>query len=171
MKVLPFFFLMLMALGCHTDQKPQPVTDPVALKEDLMDANRIMTHSERDDIERYMARKQWQMDSTGTGLRYSIYKKGSGPMVETGKRVTLNYELSLITGKVCYTSAQKGPKSFTVGKGGVESGLEEAVLMLRQGDRAKLILPSHLAHGLPGDGDCIPRRAVVIYDVEVTTVY
>lgn len=170
MRILSFLLILPMAIGCVSDPQPLPITDPVAIKEDLMDANRIMTENERTDIAYYMARKDWHMDSTGTGLRYSIYRKGTGPMVGTGKRVTLNYEMSLITGTVCYTSAQNGPKSFTVGKGGVESGLEEAVLLLRQGDRAKLILPSHLAHGLPGDGDCIPRRAVVIYDVEVTAV-
>lgn len=44
-----------------------------------------------------------------------------------------------------------GAKRFLIGQGGVEIGLEEAVLHLRKGDRATLILPSHLAHGLRDD--------------------
>lgn len=170
MRLLAMMLMLFGIWGCDTGPRSQPVPDPVALKEDLIGANRILTDSEREDIRHLLTRKQWNMDSTGTGLRYSIYRKGEGPRVETGKVVTLAYEISLITGKVCYTSAQKGPKTFTVGKGGVESGLEEAVLLMRQGDRARLVLPSHLAHGLPGDGDCIPRRAVVIYDIEITSV-
>lgn len=170
MRYAALLFGLQLMMACDADPQTQPVANAAALKEDLMDANRIMSHSERDDIARYIARKQWQMDSTGTGLRYSVYQNGMGPKVETGNTVTLDFEISLITGSVCYTSAKMGPKRFTVGKGGVESGIEEAVLLLHQGDRAKLILPSHLAHGLPGDGSCIPRRAVVIYDVTLTSV-
>ena len=60
--------------------------------------------------------------------------------------------------------------SFKVGFGGVESGLEEGVLLLRTGDKARFIMPPHLAHGLIGDGDCIPMRAIIIYDVELVRV-
>jgi len=54
-----------------------------------------------------------------------------------------------------------------VGHGGVESGLEEAVLLLHAGDKARIIIPSHLAYGLVGDDDKIPARATLIYEIEL----
>ncbi|MFC2176479.1 FKBP-type peptidyl-prolyl cis-trans isomerase [Bacteroidota bacterium] len=135
-----------------------------------MHVNKDLVESETEDVEHYIKRHGWNMISTGTGLRYQIYKEGTGRKVEEGKAVRFNYETSLLTGKTCYTSKKYGPKEFLVGKGGVESGLEEAVLYLREGDRAKIILPSHLAFGLLGDEDCIPKRATVVYDIEITTV-
>jgi FKBP-type peptidyl-prolyl cis-trans isomerase len=55
---------------------------------------------------------------------------------------------------------------FEVGKGGIENGLEEAILQLHLGDQAVIILPSHLAFGLLGDQKKIPQRATVIYEID-----
>jgi FKBP-type peptidyl-prolyl cis-trans isomerase len=49
----------------------------------------------------------------------------------------------------------------------VESGLEEVILFLKKGDRAKIIIPSHLAFGLVGDGNKIPAMATLVYDLEL----
>jgi len=35
------------------------------------------------------------------------------------------------------------------------------------GDKAKLIIPSHLAFGLAGDMDQIPPLSPIVYDIEV----
>jgi FKBP-type peptidyl-prolyl cis-trans isomerase len=52
----------------------------------------------------------------------------------------------------------------------VESGLEEGILLLQEGDKARFIMPPHLAHGLIGDRDKIPARATIIYDLELVSL-
>jgi hypothetical protein len=32
-------------------------------------------------------------------------------------------------------------------------------------------MPYYLAHGVPGDGDKIPRRATIIYQIELIELY
>ncbi len=165
-KLIPLF-LVLAACNSQPEQKP---IDPTQFKKPLEEANKVLVQTEAEDIEHYIKRHKWQMKETGSGLRLMVYEHGNGKPVETGKVIRCNYETGLLTGKTCYTSEELGPKEFLVGRGGVESGLEEAVLHLREGDRAKIILPSHLAFGLLGDDDCIPKKAVVVYDLEVISV-
>jgi FKBP-type peptidyl-prolyl cis-trans isomerase len=59
---------------------------------------------------------------------------------------------------------------FQIGHGGVETGLEEAILLMKVGDRAKLVIPSHLAHGFFGDDERIPPRATLIYDIKIVNL-
>ena len=41
---------------------------------------------------------------------------------------------------------------------------------MKVGDIAKFILPSHLAFGLLGDEEKIPKRATLVYHVELLTI-
>ena len=132
-----------------------------------MDANRIMHENEEVAIENYIERAGWEMETTATGLRYQVYEKGTGRKGEEGLVAVYNYETKLINGKKCYSSDELGTKQFMIGKGDVESGVNEAMSLLHAGDRAKLILPSHLAFGLVGDDNCVPRKAILIYDIQI----
>jgi len=136
----------------------------------LEKANKYLIRTENEDIENYIRRHQMEMEETGSGLRYMFVEKGSGKKAETGKTVVLAYKLQLLTGDVIYSSDEDGPKIFKIGKGNVESGLEEAMKFLRVGDKVKLILPAHLAYGLLGDNNKIPPRSTLIYDLEVIDI-
>jgi len=52
----------------------------------------------------------------------------------------------------------------------VESGLHEVMKYLREGDRAVVIIPSHLAFGLLGDLDKVPPFSTVVYDIYLAEV-
>jgi len=110
------------------------------------------------------------MEVTESGLWYMVYEAGDGKMAEQGDLVALEYSVSLLDGTLCYHSDESGPLNFVVGRGGVEAGLEEGILLLRVGDKARFILPPHLAYGLLGDENKIPARSVIIYDLTLTSV-
>lgn len=168
--LLLLFLFSFFLFSCNTQPEQKQPINPAKYKKPLIKANQDLVDIEEQDIENYISRQKWDMTETGSGLRYLIYEHGNGKRVEEGKVVQCAYETRLLTGKTCYSSDDVGPKEFLVGRGGVESGLEEVVLLLREGDRAKIILPSHLAFGLVGDDDCIPKKAVLVYDLEVRNV-
>ncbi|MEJ2595571.1 MAG: FKBP-type peptidyl-prolyl cis-trans isomerase [bacterium] len=134
----------------------------------LEKVNRYLVKSEREDIENYIRRHGWEMQETGSGLRYMIYEKGRGSAAKRGRIAILDYKLWLINGDLVYSSDTEGQKVFEIGKGGVESGLEEGILLMHAGDRARFILPAHLAYGLLGDDRKIPPRTAIVYDITLT---
>jgi FKBP-type peptidyl-prolyl cis-trans isomerase FkpA len=162
--------IVLTGCSCKEGNNEEGRKSVVIGKEDMVRANQFLVGKDMDLINAYIKRRNWQMDFTKTGLGFEIYENGSGSQVEKGSTITIDYTLSLLDGNICYSSDEDGPRSFRVGQGGVEAGLEEGVLMLREGDRARFILPPFLAHGLIGDQARIPPRAVIIYEVSVLKV-
>jgi FKBP-type peptidyl-prolyl cis-trans isomerase len=110
------------------------------------------------------------MKETSTGLWYMIYAHGSGVKAEKGNSISLRFSISLLDGNLCYSSDSLGLKKFLIGSGHVESGLEEAVLLLHQGDKARFILPPHLAYGLLGDNNKIPPGSAILYEITVEQI-
>lgn len=167
MKALALVFgIWLMVNACENRETTEGANFPSQreVNRSMEAVNRQMTLDEDSEIEGYARRRGWEMTKTGTGLRYMVLQNGQGlTHPQTGQRVTLTYEISLLDGSVVYSSDTSGPRSFVVGHDHVERGLHEAVTYLKEGDSARIILPSHLAHGLSGDNDKIPPRSSVVY--------
>jgi FKBP-type peptidyl-prolyl cis-trans isomerase len=110
-------------------------------------------------------------DQTDSGLRYKIIQKGSGAQAETGKSVSVHYEGSLDNGQVFDSSyRRKDPITFTLGIGQVIQGWDEGIALLKEGDKARFVIPSYLGYGERGAGGVIPPNATLVFDVELVKV-
>lgn len=161
---------VLTSCAGHHNSEKKGNKDTASLEESLIKANKQAVKAENEQIDRFVERYHWTMEKTGSGLRYNIYENGTGDKAQTGKIATIKYEVRLISGDLIYSSAKDGLKEFLIGRGGVESGLEEGILLLRVGDRAKFIIPSHLGFGLLGDQDKVPPKSTLIYDIELISL-
>lgn len=159
--------LFICACSGGGEQSGNEGTDTRAVEKSLVYANKQAVRVENEQIESFISRHKWIMKATGSGLRYHIYYQGNGIKTEPGRLAVLKYSVRLIDGKEIYSSEKNGLKEFIIGKGGVESGLEEGILLLRVGDRAKFIIPSHLGFGLLGDQNKVPPKSTLIYDLEL----
>lgn len=169
-KYCKYLIMLLLFSVFSCEEKPQHQPVPISkneMKNSMETANRYLLNEEEEDIANYIKRHGLEVTSTGTGLRYQILKQGSEKRIEKGEKVTLEYELGSIAGDLFYSSEKDGVKSFVVGEGGVESGLDEAMTYLHWGDQAKLIIPFHLAYGLHGDDNRIPEYATLVYTIKV----
>jgi FKBP-type peptidyl-prolyl cis-trans isomerase len=169
-KYCKYLIILLLFSVFSCEEKPQHQPVPISkseMKNSMETANRYLLNEEEEDIANYIKRHGLEMTSTGTGLRYQILKQGSENRIEKGEKVTLEYEIGSIAGDLFYSSENDGLKSFVVGDGGVESGLDEAVTYLHRGDVAKLIIPFHLAYGLHGDDNRIPEYATLVYTIKI----
>lgn len=162
--------LTLLMVSCQEKPKPAAPVSDAQLKESLEKANRYLANDEEEDIQNYVRRHQWDMVSTGTGLRYQIVSPGDGPLIQAGQSVVMEYVLYDIVGDVVYSSEQDGVMRFVVGKGAEVAGLDEAVRHLHRGDIAHVIVPSHLGYGLLGDQKSVSGRATLIYTLKIIEV-
>lgn len=164
--------IVFLFLSCDNvkNRKDNPVIDEKQLELSLEEMNRKMLQYESELIDNYVEKNNLNVIKTGTGLRYQLVEEGDGDLIKKGDIVTLQYELRLLSGELLYSSDNEGNKTFLVSRGGVESGLEEAVLKFRMNSEAILILPPHLAHGLIGDGNRIPPKAILVYSIKVVDI-
>ncbi|WP_194851277.1 peptidylprolyl isomerase [Nonlabens antarcticus] len=110
-------------------------------------------------------------DKTDSGLRYKIINKGTGAKAEKGKMVSVHYKGMLPNGKVFDSSYdRKKPIDFKLGAGQVIAGWDEGVAMLNIGDKARFVIPPHIAYGSAGAGGVIPPDATLVFDVELVDV-
>ncbi len=170
MRIIILILLIGIAIifSCNNNEhKPKSVKEILSFKEPLVKVNQILVDRDSEKIASYCNRYNLNLKVSESGLWYKIYHQGNGDSAKTGKIANLNFKISLLNGKVCYTSDSTGPKIFKIGEGGVETGLEIGVLKMREGDKAKFIMPPNLAWGLIGDEKKIPSRSIIIYDVEL----
>ncbi|NGY38206.1 peptidylprolyl isomerase [Flavobacterium sp. XN-5] len=110
-------------------------------------------------------------EKTESGLRYQFIQKGEGKQAAAGKMVSVHYEGSLENGKVFDSSyPRKKPIEFKLGQGQVIEGWDEGIALLKVGDKARFVIPSHLGYGSRGAGGAIPPNATLIFDVELMDV-
>lgn len=164
MRSLYVFTIGCLLWSCRGPGRELP--DPGVLQEELIEANRNRHQGEKAAIDAFVKEKGWPVTETGSGLRYWIYEPGNGPATRMEQRVLLTYSISLTDGTVCYRN-DGTPGAFVIGRDQVESGLHELLLLMHLGDRARAIMPSHLAFGLTGDSAKIPPNATLVYDVHL----
>jgi FKBP-type peptidyl-prolyl cis-trans isomerase len=166
-----FSLLLMFLVSCsEAPEKNASGANGRTMEDSVVHFNRQLVKEESQEIDDFMLRYHWEMNKTQTGLRYMFYKKGDGPHARTGDVVAIKYKISLLNGDLVYVSDSVSLFTLEIGKRAVVSGLEEGIMLMKPGDRAKLIVPSHLAYGLLGDMAKIPARAALVIDVELCSI-
>lgn len=169
MRILSIIILLVFFSCSGSEDENQIKISPQELQEQLLEANKRALSVEKEQIQEYIKQKNLDLITTNTGLRYKIYEDVESDSIVDGQIVKIDYSVELLDGTECYNTEGKG-EEFTVGKDYVESGLHEAVKYLSKGDKAIIIIPSHLGHGLTGDFEKIPIRSTIIYNIQILDV-
>lgn len=135
-----------------------------------VDFNQELSVRENLKINTFLAHyTDLHMQTTESGLRYMIYQKSqaNSPLAKDGQQALVELKVSLLDGSLCYQTKEGEIERITIAHSEKETGIHEALQLMRKGDRAKLILPSHLGHGLLGDRMKIPPQSILYIDIEL----
>lgn len=167
--IFAFTAILMSCDSCSNDKKVVQQMTQAQIDSMLLAQNKNFNAAEKQRIQKFVADKKWPTTVTGTGIHYWIYENGAGETVKSEEIAMVEYEVSLLDGTVVYQSKPGENVPVKVGRDNVESGLHEAIQLMRKGDRAKFVLPSFRAFGLTGEGK-IPMNASVVYDIHLVEI-
>ena len=167
------------------------------IQKSLREHENLMKRIDEDTIRNYLTRNSLLTKATRTnsGLYVVPLVEGQGTQVTAGKKVRIKYiGRFLSNGAQSGTSgypASPGDARFPVGAifdntannrtacgcavltqgGDLVAGFNEGLLLMRQGERKLLLIPSRLGYGVRGSQNSIPPDAALLFDVEILEVY
>jgi len=144
------------------------IREQLALFEQQKQQHDKLRQAEKDSLILYLQRNRIDTQPTASGLYVITETEGNGNQPVKGNTITVNYKAFLTDGKV-FESTDREPLQFILGKGTIPKGLEEGLLSMRKGGKARLIIPSHLAFGEYQTGT-LPPFTTLIYEVELLDI-
>jgi FKBP-type peptidyl-prolyl cis-trans isomerase len=130
-----------------------------------------LTLADGKQIDQYLQEGQIPAEKSPAGVRYQLLAGGEGKNVFPGCFVRFHYTASLLNGKEIDSSVFR-PKPFgtRVGIGQLSMGLDELLLLLKEGDRIRCYLPSPLAYGPWLSLKGLSLKAILVMDIDVLEV-
>lgn len=166
--------VLLFCAQCREPEKKQDSTKSIEeipaqpVKEQFIRANQQLMQKENDEMDFYARSHKMPFFRTSSGVRYYVYKPSAkGDSIRDSMQISMDFEVRLLDGTLCYSSKTEGKKAFMVGHEDIESGIHKGVQYLKKGDKALLLIPSPLAHGLLGDFKKIPPQMPIVCDVKI----
>ena len=171
MKYLAFILFGLLLVSCG-EEEPEETMDFEWTQENSTNLSIVISAQEEIDIQLYLEqRPDWDAIETGSGLRYYIYEHNEEADTSIrpvpGNIAEIEYVVSLLDGTECYKTEDDEYEELVVDNSEIESGVQEGLKKMNIGDRAKLIIPSHLGHGISGDLDKIPPMTILVIDIHL----
>ncbi|TVQ49904.1 MAG: hypothetical protein EA362_03470 [Saprospirales bacterium] len=106
---------------------------------------------------------------TDSGLEFIIHKKGNGPPISKGDRISFHYFGKNIESAANFDNSFNRARAinFVVGSGTVMPGWDELFVLLNKGDVVSAFIPWQLAYGERGRPPVIPGKANLLYYFEI----
>lgn len=139
--------------------------------------------AQRQAIDNYLKEHNLSVQPTNDGLYFIRTKAGKGKAIAQGSPVKFHYVGRLLDGTIFDTSLKEvaeengmlhpmrtyDPLETMAGTGQMIRGMDEALMMMREGDRATVIIPFQLGYG-ESDMGVIPPYSTLIFEMEVVSV-
>ncbi len=133
-------------------------------------------------IQEYISTQGLNATGTESGLFYQITNPNpTGQAIENGDSVRVHFVNRLLSGTIVdstrgalrildgQSASNERPDRFLVGITSMPVGLLEGIKLMKEGERATILVPSYLAFGQNGNSN-IPPFAVLIYDILIKEV-
>lgn len=170
-KQFALLLFVMFLVSCNNDPVIYDITEQQTEKKDssdpLVSINKEIVRVENQFIQNYIERHQLDMTKRDNGIYFDVYQSNAdGQAVSSGDLVEIQYQRKLLTGHNIEKEDSTITKRFVVEESDDIQGMHFSVLELRQGESGIFIIPSHLAYGITGKRNEIPRSASLVLDIK-----
>ncbi|MDK4575157.1 FKBP-type peptidyl-prolyl cis-trans isomerase [Kingella kingae] len=170
--------VMLSAIEDQVASRPSKVSQEQAQAVMQAIAQQMQATAEKKATELKAEGEKWLADNKGkqgvqttaSGLQYSVKKEGTGAQIAKGDLAAVQYEGRLTNGEVFDTN--KGGEDFAVPvvDNTVIKGWIEGLQLMKEGGEYTLYIPADLAYGNQSPSPKIPAGSVLVFDIKVNSV-
>lgn len=123
-------------------------------------------------IQQYIKSNSLNALQLSNGMYYIQLAEGRGLQADSGKTVQVNYTGYFLGGHKFDSTKDKLPFEFIIGEEfQVIWGLQQGIKRMKEGEKAKFIIPSYLAFGGRGSSTgIVPPHTTLMYEVELIKV-
>lgn len=143
-------------------------------KVDLVKREEEKIKAEHMEMEKILKEKYSGGKVTGSGLRIITEKEGTGKGINPGDNVTFHTTGYLLNGTKFWSSYDGAAQPLSLPLGmkppKLIAGMEEGIMLMKEGGKAKLVIPPQLGYGDMGSPPAIPPKAWLVFEVEVVKV-
>lgn len=125
-------------------------------------------------IQEFIKRAQLKDVQNVQGVFKSVFAPGYGNPIKVGSHVVVNYTGRFLNNQPFDSNidpqfGHAQPMDMEVGNGQVIKGWENAILSMKKGEKAVIVIPSDLAYGKEGNQG-IPPNSPLVFELEILDV-
>jgi FKBP-type peptidyl-prolyl cis-trans isomerase FkpA len=176
MKLMPskmgrvLFVVSLATMGCSSGAgAPATTTSTTSGPAPAVSASAPVAQADEVTRTTFSPQLNIRLDSMirrPSGLYVQDLQVGNGSVATRTRTAIVRYSGFLSNGK----AFDSGEISVTLGTNKTIRAWEEGLLGMRVGGRRRLVVPPSLAYGSRGNGEVIPPNAVLVFEMELTSV-
>tara|TARA_R110002033_G_scaffold6588_3_gene25490 strand:+ start:674 stop:1747 length:1074 start_codon:yes stop_codon:yes gene_type:complete len=106
---------------------------------------------------------------TASGLSILTLKRGRGKKFSATTPTTIHYNMMLADGTPIQSTVGKDPFTFTLSQQPMITGVNEAILNMREGGKVRLFIPYNLGYGDKVYGP-FPAKSDLVFELEIVKI-
>ena len=161
------------ALNSNTALTDKEITDTLValdtkVREGIQKKQEEAAQKNLDDGKKFLEdnAKKDGVKVTESGLQYEILQEGTGKTPTATDVVRVKYKGTTIDGQVF--DEQQEPIAFPLAN--IIPGWTEGLQLMKEGGKARLVIPADLAYGEVGAGELIKPNSVLVFEIELVEV-
>jgi len=168
------FVFLAMFFSCVNPTPRRPISHHYgSVLKKSVELNRKINALQEKAIKFYIAKdslSHYVVSPDGFWYKYEKQVEGIAKKPILNDEVFFEYEISDLTNKTLYSKKELGENKILIDKEDIESGLQNGLKLMKEGEEVVFIFPSYKAFGYSGDQQKIGVNQPLIYKVKLNKI-